>query len=314
MHDTNPLLPGAAGLASLLGARTPDAFLRGAWPSRPFAVHGLGASVRELTALPFLQSLEAMLAAWPAQVQAHLPDASDEASAIDASPADAKKLFANRIGLLFNQVERISPVLRTWLGAIAYDLGLPRMTFSRCMVYATADGRGTAAHFDQNINFVLQLTGTKTWWLAPNESVAHPSQRHTLGQPLDPELASYLEAPMPERAPAASETFTLHPGSLLFVPQGHWHGTQASGEALSLNFTYSQPSFADLFTTALKSRLLLAPQWRAPADGASSRDPERRAQAAARLDELLAELAYDVRHWSAEGILQATEGSADDQC
>lgn len=295
------------GLPALLGRTAADKLLRG-WPAKPFAAHGLRRSFAPLASLPFLESLDALLNAWPFAVQAHLPEASDEAISVDATPKDAKKLFESGMPLLFDQVQRISNVLRDWLGAIASDLGLPKMTLARCMVYATPDGKGTAAHFDQNVNLVLQLTGTKKWWLAANQSVAHPSQRHTLGLPIDPELASQLSAPLPLRAPGKKTSFTLEPGSLLFVPQGFWHGTEASGEALSLNFTYSQPSFADLFLAALKSRLLLSPDWRALADGVSSRELSRRNQAAARLQLLLAELVHDLPNWNAADILGATEG------
>jgi 50S ribosomal protein L16 3-hydroxylase len=297
------------GLASLLGSVSVQDFLRQNWPARPFVVHDLDRSIAPLTSLTFLKSLESMLNSWPYPVQAHLPDVADEASSIDATPADAKKLFANRMGLLFNQVHRISPVLQEWLDAIKLDLGLPAMTYSRCMVYATPDGKGTAPHFDQNINFVIQLTGTKKWWLAKNESVEHPSQRHTLGQPLDAELAGYLDRPMPDHMPEKKKSITLKPGSMLFVPQGYWHSTEAKGEALSLNFTFSQPSWVDLLTAALRSRLLLSPDWRELADGVSSRDPKTREQASLKFDMLLQDLIQDTANWNASDILGSTEGN-----
>jgi 50S ribosomal protein L16 3-hydroxylase len=297
------------GLSALLGKTTLDSFLNENWPSVPFAVHGLGKSVEALTALPFLKSLDAMLKHWPHAVQVHLPDVADEAHSIDATPADARKCFQNKMGLLFNRVEKTSPVLVKWLTAIHADLGLPAMTDKRCMVYATPDGKGTAPHFDQNINFVLQLTGTKKWWLAPNETVEHPSQRHTLGLAVDPELQSYLDHDMPKKMPGNKKAVILKPGSLLFVPQGYWHSTEAEGEALSLNFTFSQPSYADLFTAAFKSRLMLSTEWRALADGVSSHDSERRETAELTLDALLLELTEDIPNWKAKDILGATEGN-----
>jgi 50S ribosomal protein L16 3-hydroxylase len=176
------------------------------------------------------------------------------------------------------------------------------------MVYATPDGKGNAPHFDQNINFVLQLTGTKKWWLAPNEHVEHPSQRHTMGLPVDAELAGYVSEPFPIKMPATEKAYVLKPGSMLFVPQGYWHRTEATGEALSLNFTFSQPSWVDLFTSALRSRLLLSPEWRELADGVSSRDPELREMAALKFDALLMELKEDLPNWNAQDVLAATEG------
>jgi 50S ribosomal protein L16 3-hydroxylase len=296
------------GLDGLLYPCTGDEFLRNNWPAVPYAVHGAKESVRELTTLPFLASLDALLAAWPRPVQAHLPDLADEASAVDASPSDARKLFRNRMSLLFNDAQDLSPVLKEWLRAIGKDLGLPAMTHARCMVYATPDGKGTAAHFDQNVNFVLQLHGTKTWRLAPNEHVENPTQRHTLGQPLDPELATYVRRELPARMPKASVEFELKPGSVLFVPRGFWHRTEASGEALALNFTFNQPTWIDLFTAALRSRLSLSTEWRELADGVSAASPERRARAAERFGQLLEELKYDLPGWRAEDILGATEG------
>jgi 50S ribosomal protein L16 3-hydroxylase len=295
------------GLARLLSPCSLAEFMNKTWPGKPFVVHGLKSTIEPLTELPFLKSLDSMLNSWPYPVQAHLPDAADEVSSIDANPKDAKKLFENKMGLLFNEVQKISPVLQDWLKAIHAELGLPTMTHSRCMVYATPNGKGTAAHFDQNINFVLQLTGTKKWWLAPNETVANPSQRHTLGQAIDPELKGYLKTRMPKEMPAKKKAFILKPGSLLFVPQGYWHSTEGSGEALSLNFTFSQPSFVDLFTAALRSRLLHSPEWRALADGVSAKDKNRRNLAIQKLDFLLQELVFDLPEWRASDILNSTE-------
>jgi 50S ribosomal protein L16 3-hydroxylase len=296
------------GLSSLISPDTAQDFFANAWPEKPFVVHALDESVSAITALPFLQSVEAMLQAWPHSVQAHLPDVSDEASSIEVSTSSARKLFTNHLSLLFNQVERVSPVLKTWLSAIGAELSLPAMTYARCMVYATPNGRGTAPHFDQNINFVLQLTGTKKWWLAPNENVSHPSERHTAGLPVNPELASYAKLPFPKSMPANKKSFALKPGSLLFVPQGYWHSTEAKGKALSLNFTFSQPSYIDLFLAALRSRLLLSPEWRETAIGVSPAHPHSREMAEAHLDLLLAELALDIPEWKARDIFGATEG------
>lgn len=298
------------GLASFVAPQSLEDFLQGPWPKKPFVAHGLSTSVAALTEIPMLRSLDALLAAWRGTVQVHLPDVRDESHAIDTSTADARKLFANGMALLFNNVHGASPVLVDWLRAIAADLGLPNSTHARCMVYATPDGKGTAAHFDQNINFVLQLHGTKKWKIAPNANVENPTQRHTLGQAVDPELAGYLEAELPSVMPIeGAQEIVLRPGSMLFVPRGYWHSTSAEGEALALNFTYSQPTWIDLFTLALRSRLAMSPVWRELADGVTSTNEERREEARETLDALLAGLVEDLPNWRAEDILGATEGT-----
>lgn len=296
-------IPMKTGLAALVHPHSPAQFLALYAQGTPLVVAPQPHNVF-LQELPFLASLQALLSSWPLPIEAHLPDVRDESHAVTTSATDAPKLFANGMGLLFSEAHLISPVLNATLEELRQDLGLSELTQGRCLIYATPDKRGTAAHFDQNINFVLQVRGTKTWTLARNEHVTNPLTRHTIGAEPDPELASYLEAPLPERMPPHATSFELTPGSLLFLPRGHWHETCANGDALSLNFTFSSPSWLDLFTAALRGRLAQSPEWRETADGVS--DQSRRKAAEARLDSLLCTLTADFPHWKAKDILEAT--------
>ncbi len=263
----------------------------------PGIVNGLSKDIQEITDLHFLKSLDSMLTSWPDKIQAHLPDVRDEASSVDVSATDARKLFENGMGLLFNEVQTISPVLDQYLQLIRMNLGLSAMTIVRCLVYATPDGKGTAPHFDQNINFVLQIHGTKIWKMAPNHDVINPLTRHTMGLMPDPEMMSYLEKPLPEAMPENFQSFELKPGSLLYVPRGHWHSTEAEGDALALNFTFTAPTWIDLLTAALRGRLALSPEWRETAHPADEK----------RFQQLLEELKTDLPNWRASEILSATD-------
>lgn len=288
--------PGLAALVDPLSlAELRERLLR----DEPFVGHGKRASISALVELPLLASLEALLGSWPDQVQAHLPDVADEASSVTVTPNDARKMFASGMALRFDEVERYEPSLVRWLDAIRTEVGLSALTQQRCLVYATPAGNGTAPHFDQNVNFVLHLHGTKTWWLAPNTHVDRPMTRHTVGQPVDPELSSYAVLPMPDAMPADRTAVVLEPGTLLFVPRGCWHMTHAATDALSLNFTFSPPTWIDVFTAALRSRLALSSAWRATAEP----------RFVARFDALLAELVADATTWNAVEILAATEAA-----
>ncbi len=312
MNDSVTNMRNRFGLSGLFGPKLAGDFMAEAWPKEPFLAHGLQPTLHSVFELPFLQSLNALLGAWPSAIQVHLPDVADESSSIDANAKDAQKLFSNKMGLLFNNVQTLSTELQNRLQALGKDLGLPVSTHSRCMVYATPDGKGTAAHFDQNINFVVQLHGIKKWSVAPNATVENPTARYTMGQELDPELSSYIENEMPTAMPTEGKRdFVLDPGSVLFVPRGWWHSTEAKGEALALNFTFNQPTWIDIFTLALKSRLSLSPAWRELADGVTSANADLRANAKGELDDLLAELVEDLPNWRAEDILWATEGDLD---
>jgi 50S ribosomal protein L16 3-hydroxylase len=293
------------GLLALIHPYTLTEFLSLYEKGEPFVVHHTDEHIDVLKHLPFLNSLEDLLKSWPHTIQAHLPDARDEISSVDTTTKDAQKLFDNGMGLLFNEAHTISPLLADWIEQIKLELGLSMMTYGRCLIYATPDGKGTAPHFDQNINFVLQIHGTKIWNMAKNEFVENPLTRHTIGQMPDPELMSYLHEPMPEKMPGTAKSYELKPGSLLFVPRGYWHATEAKGDALALNFTFTAPTWLDLFTAALRGRLAQSPEWRATADGVSS--AERRGEAEAQFNHLLQDLVKDLPHWNAGDILEATD-------
>lgn len=261
----------------------------------------------QLRSLPFLASLEDLLNSWPLPIEAHLPDVRDESSAIKTTATDAAKLFSNGMGLLFNEAHLISPLLQEWLEQIRIDLQLSALTQSRCLIYATPDGKGTAPHFDQNINLVVQVYGTKIWKMAANQHVENPLTRHTMGTIPDAEMMSYLEQRLPERMPSDEKSFVLSPGSVLFVPRGYWHSTEASGDALALNFTFTAPSWLDLFSAALRGRLAMSADWRATADGVALGEDREKAEKT--FNKLLHSLVEDLPHWNAEDILNATEGN-----
>ncbi len=152
-------------------------------------------------------------------------------------------------------------------------------------------GAGNSPHFDANANFVVQLRGTKRWWVAPNQSVINPTDRYALNQdaPSD-ELAGYLDAPFPHAMPDDAEQIDLQPGSVLFVPRGTWHATESNQDTLALNFTFGQPTWADVALDALRTRLLQSSEWRALArpDSASLREMlDRLPNEAATLDSAL---------------------------
>lgn len=288
------------GLAALIAPHAPAELAAHMAGDEAFVVHGLRDSLAALRALPLLASREAVLAAWPDTVSVHLPDLADEASSIQVTPAIARKLFANGMGLLFDDAHAHVAELVPWLAALRAELGLAELTQPRCLIYATPAGTGTAPHFDQNVNFILQLHGTKTWWLAPNEHVVRPLTRHTMGTPADGELSTYATLPLPDSLPPERREIVLAPGSLLFVPRGMWHATRADSDSLQLNFTFTAPAWLDLLTAALRSKLALSAAWR---ETALPREP-------ALFAALLRELAEDAATWTVEDLLAATEGVA----
>lgn len=280
--------------------------LEGSWPTRPLACHGPLERLGALAQLPELQDLELLLRCYRSPVMVALPDRRDEHSVIRVEGEAAGALYRSGMALILDHAERHLPLLEEWLHRIAFELGLARNAVARTILYASPPGGGNSPHFDANANLVVQLRGTKRWTLAPNTQLPLPTDRWAMNMgPPSPELAGYLDGPLPERMPEEGrETVTLEPGAALFVPRGTWHATEASEDTLALNFTYSQPTWADVVSAALRQQLLKDVQWRELADGIGSPDPERSGACLARLSELLHRLQGQVLELEARKILE----------
>ncbi|MCO4755721.1 MAG: cupin-like domain-containing protein [Bacteriovoracaceae bacterium] len=292
-------------IAKLIGSMPLTQFFEHYRSNTPFHLSISEVLLDELKSSSLLGTLDQLFEQWPFDVGAYLEGVADEGNSARVSVDDAKDLFSQGRGLYFDDPNRISPLISEWLTAIHRDLGLSQLTYSRSLIYAIKQGQGTATHFDQNINFVLQLSGTKKWWIAPNTHIENPMTRHTLGLVMDPELSSYAHKGVPEKMPDDAVEYTLTPGSLLFVPRGAWHETQALSDAVSLNFTYSAPAWIDLLTSAIRGRFIQSEKWRETADFVNH--PEFYTEALEKFDDLIQELAYDAQHWKASHILGATE-------
>lgn len=292
-------------LEALIAPKTKQQFLENYRKNSPMVSHNLRECTEEIEKLPFLKSIEELLAFWPKTVDCYLPGIADEVNSVTTSTDEALKLFHKGSGLIFNDADTESKLLRKWVDELIRELGLPSMTYGRCLIYAIPAGKVTDPHFDQNINFVYQIHGTKSWWVAENQHVENPLTRHTIGTQPDPELASYTSE-LPGKFPDNAQEFTLKPRSFLYVPQGAWHTTKAASEdTLSISFTLTAPSWIDLLTAAMRGRLAQNSEWRETANFVN--DKEQVDEAEDKLDLLLSELAYEISHWRARDILGATE-------
>ena len=122
--------------------------------------------------------------------------------------------------------------------------------------------------------------------------------RYVIGVPPDPELSGYLTGPLPTEFPKEHATeVILNPGSLLFLPRGMWHKTEAMSDALSLNFTYTAPTWIDILTAALRDKLARHEEWRETA----------LPNEAKKFDGLIDALIKDAPNWRAMNLLDATE-------
>jgi 50S ribosomal protein L16 3-hydroxylase len=292
-------------IESLFSPLTRDDFISAYRESRPIAAHHDIDKFKELTSLKYLSSFTSLLESWPTTVNAYSPGIPDEVNSTKVSTKEAEKLFQQGSGLFFDDPNKYEEVLGKVLEGLRQDLGLSNLTYSRSLIYAIPKGKGTAPHFDQNINFVLQISGTKKWWVAKNTAVENPMTRYTIGTNPDAELDSYLDEDLPTAFPEDFTEHELRPGSVLFLPRGTWHKTEATEHAVSLNFTFSAPTWIDILQTALRSRLSQSSFWRGTANFTT--DVELHTEAISMFDTLLDQLKQDVPSWQARDILRALE-------
>lgn len=301
------------GLADLIAPISIQEFFSSNWPLEPLFLQPTPGKLQTIFDLPQLQDLELLIAARQRKVRACLPDFDDEYSSIHLEPSDALKAYRNNMTLVFDSMQSQDATIAASLKQIRQDLGLVTggeendLCKARSIAYATPAGCGTRLHFDANANFVIQIQGTKTWRLAPNESVDFPTERFTTGSlEMPAALEKQCHAHLIEELPDDSMTCVMKPGCVLFVPRGYWHETTTEEDSLSLNFTFSQPTWADVFTKSLQEVLLRSPEWRELADGLEGTDTARKEQAIERFEFLVKNLTEELPGISGAALL--TEG------
>jgi 50S ribosomal protein L16 3-hydroxylase len=311
----------AVGLAPLIAPLSPERFLNEYWPHKMLHVEGPLARLGGFSDIPELTDVHRLLESWRGLIRV-FPPGDDDYLTPHVHPDVAKRLYDEGFTLVFSCVDQRLPHLGEFLAALTRDLGLPRNTWGRCMMYAnppTPPGHGTKKaglnpHFDENANFAIQLLGDKAWEVAPNPRVKDPTTSHLMSLPApQPELAVQIDGELPRTMPADSQTVNLRPGSVLFMPRAWWHATTSRAHSLSLNFTFSQPGWADVVLGAMRRKLVAVPAWRELAMHVDSADPARAAAARAKLGKLLATLGAEVQTLTPEGVVATIADRAVDE-
>ncbi len=271
-------------------------------------VHGDPDRLRHIPSFAVVSDLAAMVRAYRSPVMVYGAEVIDETEGIAnrmlVDPDQALSRYARGCTMEFDGVDAFLPGMRPWIAALQRELELPEGSFAKAIVYASPHGSGLGAHFDAYDNFIVQLRGRKRWYLLPNRNAISPTIHYDLDeQPFVPEeLRPYWQGEAPRNFYDEAECVELRPGSVLFLPRGYWHGTAAADEVLSVNVTFSVPTWLDLLISALRVRLSADPRWRASADGCGSADAERQRAVRQGLQPLLDELP-EVLRLPAENIV-----------
>jgi len=151
------------------------------------------------------------------------------------------------------------PALLARAEALIGQLRAPSVS---CNVFMQMTGGKTSVHFDATESFVVQVSGRKRWYIGRNEIVPYPLQHWGPGGRVPEEMRSYWHEASPRSSPALTETIDAGPGSVLYVPRGAWHATEALEDSVSFHVHYGTLCWADLFATILGDELRRSPRWR----------------------------------------------------
>lgn len=130
--------------------------------------------------------------------------------------------------------------------------------------YLSPDGSGFSLHLDDHPVLVLQIEGSKHWWVWPEVGVANPPRSFSF--PPDREVVRLPWGTYTRPDESRLLEFTLEPGDVLYVPAGAWHKTRAIGGSLALTMASHALTPLEVAQRALQAGIgtypeLLHPLW-----------------------------------------------------
>jgi 50S ribosomal protein L16 3-hydroxylase len=255
-------MSGPIALASVFPRTGWSGFFHRYWPHKPLHAKGPLSRLRDLDDLSSLGGIAALAVRSQMELKAMLPSKSADHNELKITAGDIFSAFDSGATIACNSLHRWHPAVRQWTELLSLAL-TGNKGIGVCNAYITPEGLGVPMHFDDHEILVMQLAGRKKWTFAPNLQVRYPTSNS--GRMLTEEVRRYASGPMLQEMPKPNRSVTMTPGTVLFLPRGYWHETDASELSISLTFGFRTPCWAELLTEKLHQELLTDPKWREPA-------------------------------------------------
>jgi ribosomal protein L16 Arg81 hydroxylase len=287
-------------LAQLISPVTPEEFFESYWPNKHLVVHGdVSRLPSALRAAP-LRDVRALSEHYEQPINVMRGRVTPRMTTLPS--ANAVHLYEMGLTIYFPDVSTCVAGASELTRALEHDLGVHQGVCTMA-AFASPLGDGLAVHYDASDLISVQLQGTKTWHIGPVEEVAYPvGRQYSPGTIPNDNHYPQMRRGFPEARPDRLETVVLHPGSVLVLPRGTWHSTEAVDASLSVSFNIDEPPALDSILEQLKSVLIQDPDWRRPLYGAFG-SPERQRSMLERTSHLLADLPDKVAQTSAHHVL-----------
>ena len=289
-------------LTALLSPQAADEFLNQYWPKRAFVTQCDPARWPAVLRCEELASVQNLAKRYRGSLRFTHGRKSDQMIQIDR--VDPAILFEMGLTLNFEDVGPYVPGAPEFLRGLESELGLNEgsMVLS---AFASPYQDGLGCHFDAQDVISIQLHGAKRFHYAPVREIAMPygTQYIPGGKPYD-ELYAQAQNGFPDNTDVKFETAEMKPGSVLFLPRGTWHYTEANEPSLSLSITISPPTLIDCAMEQIRWLLLQDSAWREPLYGATGNGAQH-ANLHAHAKQLLARLPQLVSSLTPEDLMQA---------
>ena len=295
-------------LAALMAPSSVAEFLDEHWPRSAFATHGPRARLPAMMLDKLLSSPIELAHGYSGRLRFTGGGCERMVQVADVSAATLQDMG---LTLQFVDIGLCVPGAPAFMRQLEAELGLHEGSVSISAFNAPREG-GLRCHYDAQDLISVQLHGTKEFHHAPMQEIRNPFGWQFM--PMGPDFEDlYPQAgdgfPDPRRA--SFKTAHLQPGSVLFLPRGTWHYTEASDDSLSLSIMIDPVPALQCALDQLRLLLLQDGDWRQPLYGArgSGRNyAAARAQAAI----LLAALPAIVARLAPEDLLDSSSGP--DRC
>ena len=172
-------------------------------------------------------------------------------------------------------LEELSPLLEgadKFKEDLEQELGI-KPGSAQLGAFISAAGSGAPTHYDVLDVISVQLVGTKKFYVSPLKQIRYPygTQYCEASPPFD-ELYPQISQDFPGYKDQDFEQIDMQPGSILFMPRGTWHYTEAEQDSMAMSIILSPPTQLDYFLYQLKSTLLQDAAWRSPCYGLGAAD------------------------------------------
>ena len=274
-------------LKALFGADGLEEFLSNYWPDRIYVAHGdknrlpaalLDAELNEFDVLS--RRYKGVVSFFGDAKSGHMVPVEG----IDAAAPYrcGLSVYLSDVGPYFEDINRL-------VRKLEFELGVNEGC-ARAGVFASPTSGGISCHYDSVDVFSIQLHGTKTFDLAPVTELRHPLgfQYITGSKPID-DLYPQATEGFPDWEKVEFQSVEMQPGTVLYMPRGTWHRTEAAGDSIAVSIGMEAPSAAECVLEQLRLLLLQDPSWRKPLYGAWGTGAMRES-AIARATELIGEL------------------------